>query len=67
MSTMVTELYDALISAGADEEKAREAARAVASQESFSTKDDIHRMDIRLIKWQIGVGLGIVGLIKLLG
>ena len=33
MSIMVTEVYDALISAGADEQKARAAAEAVAKYE----------------------------------
>lgn len=40
MSTMVVELYDALVSAGAPEEKARGAAQAM-SEESLATKADI--------------------------
>ena len=40
---MVVELYDALVSAGAPEEKARVAARAM-SEESLATKADIARL-----------------------
>ena len=43
MSTMVVELYDALVSAGAPEEKARVAAQAM-SEESLATKADIARL-----------------------
>lgn len=44
MSTMVVELYDALVSAGAPEEKARGAAQAM-SEESLATKADITRLE----------------------
>lgn len=40
---MVVELYDALVSAGAPEEKARVAAQAM-SEESLATKADIARL-----------------------
>ncbi len=33
MTTIISEIYDAFISAGADEEKARKAAEAVAEHE----------------------------------
>ena len=41
MSLIVTELYDALIDAGASEEKARAAAAAMPVIERLATKDDI--------------------------
>ena len=41
MSLIVTELYDALIEAGASEEKARAAAAAMPVVERLATKDDI--------------------------
>ena len=41
MSLIVTELYDALIDAGASEEKARAAAAAMPVVERLATKDDI--------------------------
>lgn len=52
MSMMVTELYDALIAAGAPEEKARAAVQAM-SEESLATKTDIVRLerDLSVVKW----------------
>ena len=41
---MVVELYDALVSAGAPEEKARVAARAM-SEERLATKADIAKLE----------------------
>ena len=41
MSLIVTELYDALIDAGASKEKARAAAAAIPVVERLATKDDI--------------------------
>ncbi len=65
MSMMITELYDALRAAGAPEEKAHVAARAM-SEESLATKADIARLERELlvVKWMTG---GIVaGVISLL-
>ena len=54
MSMMISELYDALKSAGADDEKARAAASAVADY-----KDDIEHVkaDLLLLKWMISFNL----------
>ena len=41
MSIMVTEIYDALIEAGASEQKARAAAQSVPLAEQLTTKQDI--------------------------
>ena len=41
MSIMVTEIYDALIEAGASEQKARAAAQSVPLTEQLVTKQDI--------------------------
>lgn len=41
MSIMVTEIYDALIEAGASEQKARAAAQSVPLAEQLATKQDI--------------------------
>ncbi len=50
MSIMVTELYDALVDAGASEEKARTAARAMADYESrFNTIDS----ELRVHRWML--------------
>jgi len=62
---MMTELYDALRSAGAPEEKARAAAQAM-SEESLATKSDIARIERELLvlKWMSGTSL--TGVISLL-
>ena len=62
---MMTELYDALRSAGAPEEKARAAAQAM-SEESLATKTDIARIERELLvlKWMSGTSL--TGVISLL-
>ncbi len=53
---MLTELYDALLSAGAAEDKARKAAEAVAAHERFA------RIERRLavLTWQVGVLTAVV-------
>ncbi|MDE0034680.1 MAG: integrase [Deltaproteobacteria bacterium] len=62
---MMTELYDALRSAGAPEEKARAAAQAM-SEETLATKADIARLERELVvgKWMSGACL--TGVISLL-
>ena len=52
MSTMNTEIYSALIDAGASENKAKDAAKSVADYQQ-----DINdvRADLKLIKWGIGL------------
>ena len=47
MTTMISELYEALISAGATEEKAREAAVAL-SAENLNSKDTIAEVKAEL-------------------
>ena len=47
MTTMNAELYDALISAGASDEKAREAAKSIG-------EGDVR---IRLLTWMVGINL----------
>lgn len=51
MSTMNSEVYDALVSAGADETKAREAAKSVARYDA-----DIAEIKASLLflKWMVG-------------
>jgi len=55
MSMMHSQLYDALINAGADEEPARAAATAVASNDHVATKADLaqleRRITLRLAGW----------------
>ncbi len=66
MSTMITELYKALIEAGSTADAAERAATAVADQEGL--KQEIKNAELRLevkiaetkadlIRWVVGVGL----------
>ena len=59
MSLMIAEVYDALISAGAPEDKARKAAETLAAYD-----DRLDRIErrvagveyrLRLLQWQVGV------------
>gem|GEM_PF-6421064 len=54
MALMNAEMYDALIAAGAPDDKARAAATAM-SEESLATKADVARLerDLTVIKWMI--------------
>lgn len=54
MATMISEVYDALLSAGAPEEKARKAAETLANYESSFAKIEA---DLLLLKWMVGFGL----------
>lgn len=56
MATMVSEVYDALLEAGASQEKARKAAEAVANYETRFSKLE---QDNLLPKWMIAFNLGI--------
>lgn len=52
MTTMVTELYDALREAGASEDKARKAAETLANYDRQFTEI---RTDLTVLKWGQGV------------
>jgi hypothetical protein len=58
MAVMLTEVYDALRSAGADEEKAKKAAEAMAAN-----TDRFARIEARLdlLTWMVGVVLALAG------
>jgi hypothetical protein len=60
MATMVSEVYDALIAAGAPEDKARAAATAVASQDTRIARVD---SDLSTLKWMVGFNLGMTAAI----
>jgi len=58
---MISEIYDAFISAGSDEEKARKAAEAVAEHETRFNNID---RELSVIKWMLGVVLaGVMSLV----
>ena len=54
MSTMISEVYDALKEAGASEEKARKAAEAVVSCDNRFARIE---GDLAVVKWMIGFNL----------
>jgi hypothetical protein len=61
MSTMIVELYDALISAGAPDDKARAASKAIADYEGRFAKIEA---DLLAVKWMCGVIVaGVVSLV----
>jgi len=51
MTTVITELYDALKDAGANEEKARKAAETAAAYENRFAKVEA---DTGMLKWMVG-------------
>jgi hypothetical protein len=61
MTTMIAEVYDALIEAGASQEKARKAAEAIAGYESrfAAIEMRLERMDgrITMLSWMVGVAI----------
>jgi hypothetical protein len=56
MSAMISEVYDALVAAGAPEDKARKAAEAVANYENRLGKFE---SELTLIKWMIGFNIAV--------
>jgi hypothetical protein len=61
VSTMTSEVYDALISAGAPEDKARKAAETLANYDNrFSRLDGAVlklESELVLVKWMVGFGI----------
>jgi len=68
MTTMIAEVYDALVAAGAPEDKARKAAEAIAAYENrfIAVDQRLTRIEgeLKLVTWMIGFNLaGTVGII----
>ena len=61
MTTMNSEVYDALVDAGADETKAREAAKSVAQYDSDIAEI---KASLLLLKWMVGFVLVFVLALK---
>lgn len=57
MTTLIKELRDALVEAGATPEKADAAAASVLPAEQTASKADLKEMELRLIKWIVGTGI----------
>ena len=71
MTTMIAEVYDALIAAGSPEDKARKAAEAIAGYENrfAAIEQRLTRIEgeIKLLSWMVGFNLaGTVGIIFML-
>jgi hypothetical protein len=71
MTTMIAEVYDALLAAGSPEDKARKAAEAIASYENrFAAIEQRFTKvegDLNLLKWMVGFDVAAtVGIIFLL-
>ncbi len=61
MSTIIVEVYEAFLSAGAPEEKAKAASKALAEHENRFTKIEA---DLLVLKWMVGASMaGIVSLV----
>ncbi len=61
MSTMISEVYEAFIDAGANEDKAKKAAEALANYDSRFNKIET---ELVVIKWMVGIAIaGIISLI----
>jgi hypothetical protein len=61
VATMISEVYDAFVSAGAPEEKARRAAEAIANYETRFARIE---SDLAVLKWMTGTTLaGVVALV----
>jgi len=58
MPTMISEVYEALVEAGASREKASNAAEAVAS---FHHRLARIEADLLLLKWMVGTILALAG------
>ncbi len=56
MAVMMGNLYDALRSAGAEDEKARKAAEELAGHENRFSKLEA---DVGLLKWMVGFNLAL--------
>ena len=71
MTTMIAEVYDALLAAGSPEEKARKAAEAIASYENrfVAVEQRLTKIDgdLNLLKRMVGFDLAAtVGIVFLL-
>ena len=58
MSTMIAEVYEALIEAGASQEKAKKAAESIAAYEN---RFDRIEADLLLVKWMLGLVIAGIG------
>jgi hypothetical protein len=61
VATMISEVHDAFVAAGAPEDQARKAAEAIAAYEHRFSRIDT---DLAVLKWMTGTNLaGVVALV----
>ena len=61
MSVISKEIYEALLEAGASDEKATRAAEAVTTTTELKTDLAVIRTELKMVKWIVsGVGFGVV-------
>ncbi len=61
MTTMITNVYEALVEAGAPKEKAKEAAESIAAYEDRFNQIE---SDLNLVKWMLGfIIVGVLALV----
>jgi hypothetical protein len=56
VATMISEVYDAFVAAGAPEEKARKAAEALDDYDNRFTKVDA---ELVVLKWMVGFAIAL--------
>ena len=65
MAVMLSKTYDAFLSAGAPEEKARQAAEELAAYENRFAKIEtdlaVLRADVTALKWMVGINVAASG------
>ncbi len=62
MRIMVSEVYEALIAAGAPESKAKAAAESTPISHQIATKSDLADLEVRLLRHIYAVGVGAAGI-----
>lgn len=58
MATMISEVYDAFVSAGAPEDKARRAAEALADHDLDGELIKV-QSELMLVKWMVGFAIAL--------
>jgi len=61
VATMISEVYDAFLAAGAPEDKARKAAEAMSNYDQRFDKVDLEIVKVQaeqiLLRWMVGFGI----------
>ena len=68
MGVMVSEVYDAFVEAGASKDTARRAAESIPISDQLATKQDIARLETRIVAveakvWKAGIAIASVAVL----